>query len=84
MRPEFKKMVLEMLESSFEIEFIPKYTDYPTELISFKVIDFRELRYLDLKLNFTEPLYVSYNRPTRDEYDRVKMIMIFPQIFKDL
>lgn len=78
MRADFKKMIYKMLTDSFEIEFIPKTLDYPTELLKFEILKFSEYQYIDLKMEFTEPLHVSYNRISREEYDRVKIFMIFP------
>jgi hypothetical protein len=58
---EQSKKVYAVLKNAFTIKYVPAPGQFETTLIDFEVIDFKDQATITMKLNFTDPLVVSYN-----------------------
>ena len=69
-KDEENKMLLSLLHNAFKIEYKPKPAEMQTQLLEFTVVDFKDNQEILLKLNFSEPLVVSYNSEGNELYSR--------------
>jgi hypothetical protein len=82
---EEENFILQLLTKAFKIEYVPKNSQYVSALANYRVVSFDGGTKLDIKLEFTDPVYVSYDDENKkvSTKDRIIISITDPAIFVD-